>query len=79
MMVARRRDGRREVRVEARIGVSASRPLRMAALNRVMNDVTSDHAAVADPHTHVPGGVPWRVPSYPSPPFSLSLLSSCSV
>lgn len=44
------------------IGVSASRPLRMAALNRVMNDVTSDHAAVADPHTHVPGGVPWRVP-----------------
>lgn len=38
------------------IGVSARRPLRVSALNRVVHNVTRDHAPVADPHTHVPGG-----------------------
>ena len=27
------------------------------ALDRVVQDITNDHAAVADPHTHMPGGV----------------------
>ena len=27
------------------------------ALDRVVQDITGDHAAVADPHTHMPGGV----------------------
>ena len=29
----------------------------MAALDRVVQDITGDQAAVADPHTHMPGGV----------------------
>ncbi|MET0995596.1 MAG: hypothetical protein ABWY20_16615, partial [Mycobacterium sp.] len=32
----------------------------MAALDRVVQDITGDQAAVADPHTHMPGGVSRR-------------------
>ena len=42
------------------VGVSARRPLRVAALDRVMQDITGDHAPVAHPHAHVARRVPWR-------------------
>ena len=36
------------------IGVPARRPLRMTALDRVVQHVTGDHTALADPHAHMP-------------------------
>ena len=36
------------------IGVPARRALRMTALDRVVQHVTGDHTALADPHTHMP-------------------------
>jgi hypothetical protein len=44
------------------IGVTARRPLRMTALDRVVQHVTGDHTALADPHAHMPGHVSRRSP-----------------
>ncbi len=41
------------VPVKGGVGVSARRPVRVAALDRVMQDVAGDYAAVADPHADV--------------------------
>ena len=43
-----------------RIAVSAGRPFRMAALDRVMQDIACDHAAIADPEAQVAWCVPRR-------------------
>jgi hypothetical protein len=64
-----RRGSIREESASSRAGrvgivVSARRPLRMAELDRVVHDVTGDHAAVANSHTHMPRGVPGRCPEF---------------
>jgi len=59
---------RRRIRQESassgacRIGIdiSARSPFRMSALDRVVQDVTSYHAAVANPHTQMPWCMPRR-------------------